>query len=191
MKGATFEGGIFHEGIHIVARGQIFHSCCLQLFFNGRTITDSWPQSLLCAAVNAFTSALPHSAEPWLWLQEISRKVKDSLVITGSLCFWYNTIFSNTFIFSLPSVETVQGGSAARSRWSLALRHRDLDLSLGEAVPRMCWTVKHQTSCKENGSEREPSPGDPASSRTKRSQSAAESGSLVRDTTLNKHENHI
>lgn len=86
--------------------------------------------------------------------------------------------------FSLRAVVAVQAESAVRSRWSLLLRHHGPDRSSEEAVQRSCWRVKHPMSPGETGSEREPSPGDRVSPRTKQSLSAAESGNLVRNTVL-------
>lgn len=82
------------------------------------------------------------------------------------------------YIF-LPPVAVVQGGSATRSHWSPVLHRHGLARSSGEAAPRSFWRTKSQT--RDGGIAREPSPRDPASPRTNQSQSAAESGSLVRD----------
>lgn len=97
--------------------------------------------------------------------------------------------YSLVFIFYFPPnpVAAVQGGSAAISRCSPALRRHGQGRSSGEAVRRSCWRVKRQMSRAETENERVPSPGDRASQRKKQNQSAAESGSLVSDTTLVVH----
>lgn len=150
-----------------------------------RTVTDSWPQSLLCAAVHAFASTLDHTAtEPRLWLQENSGKVRNNreqwwdhnltLDTMQHRALWHLHIC----VF-LPLVAVVQGGSATRSRWSPVLHRHGLARSSGEAAPRSFWRTKPQR--RHGGIAREPSPRDRVSARTNQSQSAAESGSLVRD----------
>lgn len=163
---------------------------CLIFCLHDRAITDSRPQSLLCASVYAFTSTLHHSStEPrLLWLQENSGKVKNNTWLTfRALIQSFNlshrgTSWSNCFF--LPAVVAVVGGNAVRSHWSLPLQRHGPGRSSGEAVRRSCWRVKAPMSPEETGSEREPSLEDRVSPRRKQSRSAAESGSLVRKTVL-------
>lgn len=148
-----------------------------------RTVTDSRPQSLLCAAVHTFASTLDHTAtEPRLWLQENSGKVRNNRAIVElqlDRLMQHCALWHLHICVSLPAVAVVQEGSATRSRWSPVLHRHGLARLSGEAAPRSFWRTKPPR--RHGGIAREPSPRDQVLPRTNQSQSAAESGSLVRN----------
>lgn len=164
------------------------------VFIFSRTITDSRHQSLLCAAIDAFTSTLHHSpTEPGLRRQENSGEVRHNTRATftvwlnQSVCsvllYEMNNTMSYFLFVSLSAVVAARGGNATRSHWSLSLHPRGPVPSSEGGVQRSCLRVKPLRSHGETEAERVPSPGDPVLPRTRQSQSAAESGSLVRHDT--------
>lgn len=91
----------------------VFHHCLIN-----RTISDSWPQPLLCTSVHAFTSALHHTTtEPGLWLQENSGKVKDNTrVVHVMYLIKYNYYHCASDTLSLLFLPSSSRSSTGRER---------------------------------------------------------------------------